>query len=96
MNSESSRPVEQHPTENAVSGDPVEFARLTDADLLHGYLEMWKKTVTVQQHFNDIEWRIRSVGLTAVAAVLGTASLSSTNAGRLTLGARLSTGQQPS
>jgi len=39
------------------------------------YIEMWKQTVTVQQHFNDIEWRIRGLALTALTFSLGAAAV---------------------
>lgn len=48
---------------------------LTDADRLQGYLELWKQTVTVQQHFNEICWKIRGLALTALTFTLGAASL---------------------
>jgi hypothetical protein len=38
-------------------------------------VEVWKKTVDVQQHFNDIELRIRNFAVTLLAAVIGVASL---------------------
>jgi len=34
-------------------------------------LEMWKKTVDVQQHFNDLELRIRNYAVTVLVAILG-------------------------
>lgn len=34
------------------------------------YLEAWKKVVEVQQHFNDISWRIRQLWLAALTFVL--------------------------
>jgi phosphoglycolate phosphatase-like HAD superfamily hydrolase len=37
-------------------------------------VDLWKKTVDVQQHFNDLELRIRNYALTIVAAVLGFAA----------------------
>jgi hypothetical protein len=40
----------------------------TDASLL---LEVWKATVEVQKHFNDIGLRIRSLALTALTFILG-------------------------
>ena len=43
------------------------------------YVEMWKQTVTVQQHFNDIEWRIRGLALTAATFSVGAAGLSVNN-----------------
>jgi phosphoglycolate phosphatase-like HAD superfamily hydrolase len=37
-------------------------------------VELWKKTVDVQQHFNDLELRIRNFALTVLAAMLGFAA----------------------
>ena len=34
-------------------------------------VEAWKKTVDVQQHFNDLELRVRNFAITFTAAVLG-------------------------
>jgi hypothetical protein len=39
------------------------------------YIEMWKQAVAVQQHFNDISWRIRGLALTALTAALGAAAV---------------------
>jgi hypothetical protein len=39
------------------------------------YLEMWKQTIAVQQHFNDIGWRIRGLALTALTFALGAAAV---------------------
>ena len=39
------------------------------------YIEMWKQTIDVQKHFNDIELRIRGLALTVLTFVLGGASL---------------------
>lgn len=47
--------------------DPKEQAEL--------YLEMWKQTVQVQMHFNDIEMKVRTVAITVLTFVLGGASL---------------------
>lgn len=44
-------------------------------DRLQLQVEVWKKTVDVQQHFNDIELRIRGLALTVLTAVLGAAAL---------------------
>lgn len=38
------------------------------------YIDVWKKIVDVQQHFNDIEMRLRALAITALAALLGTAA----------------------
>jgi beta-phosphoglucomutase-like phosphatase (HAD superfamily) len=34
-------------------------------------IELWKKTVDVQQHFNDLELRIRNYAITVLVAILG-------------------------
>lgn len=38
-------------------------------------LEMWKTAVTVQQHFNDLELRIRNFAVTLLVTVIGAAAL---------------------
>jgi hypothetical protein len=38
-------------------------------------LEVWKTVITVQQHFNDIEMRIRNFALTLLVAVLGASAI---------------------
>jgi hypothetical protein len=47
---------------------------VTDAD--ERLLEAWKTTVEVQQHFNDLEMRIRSVAITVLGAFLAAAGFS--------------------
>ncbi|MGW3100173.1 hypothetical protein ACWDCC_42820 [Streptomyces sp. NPDC001102] len=47
---------------------------MKDSDIPH-YLEMWKQTIAVQQHFNDIGWRIRGLALTALTFTLGAAAV---------------------
>jgi phosphoglycolate phosphatase-like HAD superfamily hydrolase len=34
-------------------------------------VDVWKKTIDVQQHFNDLELRIRNYAITVLAAILG-------------------------
>jgi hypothetical protein len=34
-------------------------------------IEAWKKAIDVQQHFNDLSWRIRALWLTALTFTLG-------------------------
>ncbi len=41
------------------------------AELVKLAVEAWKKTVDVQQHFNDLELRVRNFAITFTAAVLG-------------------------
>ncbi len=45
---------------------------MDDKDVL---MELWKKTVDVQQHFNDIELRIRNIAIALLASVLGVAAV---------------------
>lgn len=39
------------------------------------YVDLWKQTVQVQQHFNDLEWRIRGLALTAATFALGASAV---------------------
>src|SRR5215217_2383954 len=62
---------------------------LTLNEQLGHYVEMWKKSVDVQQHFNDIEWRIRGLALTVATFALGAAGVAAkdgTRIGWLSLG----------
>lgn len=43
---------------------------LTDEEATF-HLEVWKKAIDVQQHFNDLSWRIRALWLTALTFTLG-------------------------
>ena len=52
-------------------GDTAESDRATDWALI----ELWKKTVDAQQHFNDIELRIRNIAITIIGIVLGIAAV---------------------
>ena len=48
---------------------------LTPTEQAGHYIELWKQTVSVQQHFNDIEWRIRGLALTAATFAIGAAAV---------------------
>ena len=53
---------------------------------------MWKTSVDVQKHFNDIEWRIRGLALTAATFALGAAGVAAkdgTRYGPVSLGAMI-------
>jgi hypothetical protein len=39
------------------------------------YLELWKQTIQVQMHFNDIEMKVRTAAITVLTFVLGATSL---------------------
>jgi hypothetical protein len=53
----------------------AEDERFKDADMIGRSLEVWKIVITVQQHFNDIEMRIRNFALTLLVAVLGASAI---------------------
>lgn len=48
---------------------------ISDNDRLGHYVALWKQAVEVQMHFNDLEWRIRGLALTALTFALGAAAL---------------------
>lgn len=53
-----------------------EFAPFLDSrspDKFKSVIEVWKKSVDVQQHFNDIELRIRNFAITILIAAIGAA-----------------------
>lgn len=49
-------------------------------------IDLWKTVVGVQQHFNDIGWRIRSLAITALTFTLGAAFFGYLNADDVLLG----------
>lgn len=65
-------------------------AGLTLNEQVGHYIEMWKKSVEVQQHFNDIEWRIRGLALTVATFAFGAGGVAAkdgTQIGPISLGA---------
>ncbi|CPT42965.1 Uncharacterised protein [Mycobacteroides abscessus subsp. abscessus] len=64
---------------------------LTSDQLASKYVELWKKTVEVQQHFNDLEWRIRGLALTAATFALGASAVAAKD-GTVIGGVSLGTG----
>ncbi|MCA1306500.1 hypothetical protein LC082_06270 [Microbacterium esteraromaticum] len=53
---------------------------------LAAQVEVWKKIVEVQQHFNDIGWRIRGLAMTALTFTLGATFFGYLNADPVTVG----------
>ncbi len=51
---------------------------MTDPEL-NRLVEAWKMTIQVQQHFNDIEMKIRGLAITVLTAVVGAAALAIQN-----------------
>lgn len=59
---------------------------------MKSYIELWKVAIDVQKHFNDIEWRIRGLALTAATFALGAAGVAAkdgTRFGPVSLGATI-------
>jgi hypothetical protein len=54
--------------------EPV-VAGLSESERVTSYIEMWKQATQVNQHFNDIEWRIRGLALTAATFAIGAAGV---------------------
>lgn len=48
---------------------------LTRNEQVSHYIDLYKQSVSVQMHFNDIEWRIRGLALTAATFSLGAAGV---------------------
>jgi hypothetical protein len=55
-------------------------AKLSDEERAKLLVELWKQTVTVQQHFNDLSWRIRGLAMTALTFTLGAAAVAAQKA----------------
>lgn len=74
----------------AAATGPKPDSTLTPHEALTHYVTMWKTSVEVQQHFNDIEWRIRALALSVATFALGAAGLAAkdgTTIGPFSLGA---------
>ena len=50
------------------------------------HVELYKHTVDVQQHFNDIGWRIRAIALTALTFTFAATGLTYVNTTRIPIG----------
>jgi hypothetical protein len=46
-----------------------------DSNNIQHVMEAWKKTIEVQQHFNDLELRIRNFAVTILGAAIGAVGL---------------------
>lgn len=84
-------PGESAPTtpKGSESGPGTEGSLTLDQQVGH-YIDMWKQSVEVQMHFNDIEWRIRGLALTVATFALGAAGVAAkdgTRVGWFSLGA---------
>lgn len=61
--------------EDGSGGTSPSPASLSPNEALGHYVSLWKTSVEVQQHFNDIEWRIRGLALTVATFALGAAGV---------------------
>lgn len=62
---------------------------LTRNEKVSHYIDLYKQSVSVQMHFNDIEWRIRGLALTVATFSLGAAGVAAkdgTQVGCISLG----------
>src|SRR3954468_189114 len=53
---------------------------LSESERVGYYIEMWKQATQVNQHFNDIERRIRGLALTVATLSIGAAGVASRDA----------------
>lgn len=75
---------------NDENTSPPPAAPIGDLDRAKLYVDIWKQTVEVQKHFNDLEWRIRALALTAATFALGASAVAArerTSIGGVSLGA---------
>lgn len=49
----------------------ADSSKANDALRLEENLEVWKHIVSIQQHFNEIGWKIRGLAITALTFILG-------------------------
>ncbi|WP_128145161.1 hypothetical protein [Nocardia africana] len=83
-------PDDSSATASSPDSDAQPPERLKLAEQVGFYIDIWKKSVDVQQHFNDIQWRIRGLALTVATFTLGAAGIAakdSTRIGIISLGA---------
>lgn len=48
---------------------------MTDVEKLQIKLEIWKKIIDVQMHFNELEMKIRNFAILLLSALIGAAAL---------------------
>ena len=72
--------------EEASGAEGTEPLSLSPQEMTGYYLDMWKQTVSVQQHFNDLELRIRTLALTALTFTLGAAGIAAKDGVRFEYG----------
>lgn len=84
MANRNSSHADREPTDSEPEVQEVNpSSQLTRDEQIGHYIAMWKQTVEVQMHFNDIEWRIRGLALTVATFALGAASLAAKDGTRV-------------
>ncbi|WP_197408451.1 hypothetical protein [Kocuria rhizophila] len=76
-------------TPEVVNSVKTPAEELTRNEQVSHYIDLYKQSVSVQMHFNDIEWRIRGLALTAATFSLGAAGVAAkdgTQVGCVSLG----------
>ncbi|GHD89177.1 hypothetical protein [Kocuria marina] len=76
-------------TPEVVNSVETPAEELTRNEQVSHYIDLYKQSVSVQMHFNDIEWRIRGLALTAATFSLGAAGVAAkdgTQVGCVSLG----------
>jgi hypothetical protein len=68
--------IQERPAQPVLFDEILAETTGTRENRVQNYLEIWKKTIDVQQHFNDLELRIRNFALTALSVVSAAAALS--------------------
>lgn len=68
-------PMGTDPNPGAAAAATGKEAPCGDAADLDRQVDVWKTVIAVQQHFNDIELKIRGLALTVLTAVLGATGL---------------------
>lgn len=75
-------------SQTSAAGPAPQRSAISDVDLGF-YVDLYKQAVEVQQHFNDIQWRIRGLALTVATATIGAAGIAArdgTTIGPISLG----------
>ena len=66
-----------------VASKGIRHGELTVDERVGHYIDLYKQTVEVQMHFNDIEWRIRGLALTVATFALGAAGITAKDGTRI-------------
>jgi hypothetical protein len=68
-------PTPGAPSAGSPSSTSIADGALTQKDLLDAKIDIWKKIVDVQMHFNELEMKIRNFAVLLLSAFIGAAGL---------------------